>query len=54
MDAALTLAVITAILQYGPSAVITISGALQANDNITAEDIKKLFILKEPGEYFVK
>jgi pyrrolidone-carboxylate peptidase len=47
----LTLAIIQAILQYGPQAVITIGDAMRDTE-ITPEDVDKLFIDKEPEEYF--
>jgi hypothetical protein len=50
-DALLTLAIIEMILKYGPKAVLTIQGAW-ANDDPTPEDIRALFIVKKPEEYF--
>jgi hypothetical protein len=50
-NAALTLAIIQAILQYGPQAVITISDAMRDED-ITPEDIEELFIDEDPEDYF--
>ena len=51
MNAELTLAIIAAIVKYGPSAVVTISAAMQQG-SVTSADIKALFIDKEPEEYF--
>lgn len=51
MEAALVIAIVQAILKYGPSAVHTISQAM-SNDNITPEQIEALFIHKEPEDYF--
>ena len=52
MDSALILTIIEMIIKYGPSAVVAISGAIQDDSEVTAEDIKKLFIDKDPEEYF--
>ena len=51
MGAELTIAIVQAILTYGPSAVMTIANAMQDKE-VTADDIKALFIDKEPGDYF--
>jgi hypothetical protein len=48
---ALILAIIQAILQYGPQAVITIGDAMRDTE-IIPEDVENLFINKEPEEYF--
>ena len=51
MNAALALAIIQAILQYGPNAVITIAAAFDKGDP-TPDQIRALFINKTPEEYF--
>jgi hypothetical protein len=51
METALALAIIQAILTYGPNAVITVSKALEEGKR-TPEEIKALFIGKAPEEYF--
>lgn len=51
MNAALVIAIVQAVLTYGPNAVIAISNAMQTSDP-TPEQIKALFIDKEPVEYF--
>jgi hypothetical protein len=48
---ALILTIFQAILQYGPQAVITIGDAMRDTE-ITPEDVEKLFIDKEPEDYF--
>lgn len=50
-NAALTIAIAQAVLQYGPTAVLTISKAFDFGEP-TVEEIKKLFIDKTPEEYF--
>ena len=50
-NAALTIAIVQSILQYGPTAVITISKAFETGEP-TVEEIKALFIDKSPVEYF--
>lgn len=52
MGAEAILAVITAILRYGPNAIIAIAAAMKSDGEVTAEDIQALFIDKEPEEYF--
>jgi len=47
----LVIAIVGAVIKYGPSAVQTISTAMKDKD-ITPEDIKDLFIDKDPAEYF--
>ena len=51
MEAALALAIIEAILRYGPNAAIAVSNALQEGKR-TPEEIRLLFIGKDPEEYF--
>ena len=51
MEAALALSIIEAILKYGPNAVTAIAAAFE-NKEPTPEDIRALFIDKEPEEYF--
>ena len=51
MQAALALSIIEAILTYGPNAVVTIAAAFEKGEP-TPEEIKALFIDKEPEEYF--
>ncbi len=51
MEAALALSIIEAILKYGPQAVTTIATAFE-NKEPTPDDIKALFINKEPEAYF--
>ena len=51
MEAALALAIIEAILKYGPNAVVAIAAAFET-ETPTPEHIKALFIDKEPEEYF--
>ncbi len=51
MDKELTLAIIQSVAKYGPSAVTAIAEALK-NKDVSADDIEKLFIEKEPEEYF--
>ena len=51
MNEALTLSIIKAILDHGPSAVEAIANALK-QDKVTPEDIDKLFITKSPEDYF--
>jgi hypothetical protein len=48
---ALILAIIQAILQYGPQAVIAIAVAMR-DAEITPEDVENIFIDKEPEDYF--
>lgn len=50
-DALLTLTIIEMILKYGPTAVIKMQQAW-AIDNPTPDDIRALFIVKKPEEYF--
>ena len=52
MEATTTLAIIQSILTYGPKAIITIATVLETKDNPTVEEIKALFIGKDPEEYF--
>jgi hypothetical protein len=52
MEAALVIAIVQAILKFGPSAVLTISDAMSGADDLTPQDIQALFIDKEPAEYF--
>jgi hypothetical protein len=51
MEAALVISIVQAVLTYGPNAVIAISKALEEGKR-TPEEIKALFIEKEPWEYF--
>jgi len=50
-NAALTIAIVQAILRYGPTAVITISNAFDKGEP-TVEEIEALFIDKSAVEYF--
>ena len=50
-ELALTSAIIIAILQHGPSAVLAIAELFKSGEP-TAEDISNLFITKKPEEYF--
>jgi len=53
MNAYLTLSIIEAILNHGPEAIMAISSAMKVKgDQITPEDIDKLFINKDPESYF--
>lgn len=52
MGPATILSIITAILKYGPSAITSIAKVLEVKDDITPEDIKELFIEKDPEDYF--
>lgn len=54
MDAATTIAIIQAILTYGPSAIVSIANLIntQGAENLTDDAIKALFIEKDPSEYF--
>lgn len=51
MNALLVISIIQAILRYGPDAVLTIADAMQKSSP-TPEDIKNLFIDKEPEDFF--
>lgn len=53
-NAYLILSIIEAVLNHGPQAVVAISDAMKSNDQITPEDIDKLFIIKDPEFYFEK
>jgi hypothetical protein len=50
-DPATTLAIISAVVTHGPDAVLLIA-KLMNNKEPTAEDIKALFITKNPEDYF--
>lgn len=52
MNAAKILTIIQMILTYGPNAIIQIAEAMKENGDISKEDIEKLFIDKDPEEYF--
>ena len=52
MGTASILAIVTAILKYGPTAITSIAKALEVKEDITPEDIKELFIDKDPEDYF--
>ena len=47
----LILAIIKAVCDYGPNAVVTISNAMKVG-NVTAEAIEALFITKNAEDYF--
>ena len=51
METALALAIIEAILKYGPNAAIAIGKALEEGKR-TPDEIRALFITKTPEEYF--
>jgi hypothetical protein len=51
METALVLSIIQMVLTYGPNAAIAIGKALEEGKR-TPEEIKALFITKEPWEYF--
>ena len=51
MNEALILAIIQALLTYGPKAVFAIAAAM-ATKEITPEEIRELFIDKKPEDYF--
>ena len=51
MEATLALAIIQAILTYGPNAVIAIGKAFEEGKR-TPDEIRALFITKDPEEYF--
>jgi len=50
-DDALTLAIISAVIKHGPNAIFAIYRAFQ-KENVTADEIKELFINKDPEDYF--
>ncbi len=52
MDTALIIAIIQVILRHGPEAVINIADLMKSKDQVTPEDVEKLFIAKRPEEYF--
>ncbi len=47
----LILAIIKAVCDYGPNAVMAIANAMKIGQ-VTAEDIEKLFITKNAEDYF--
>jgi hypothetical protein len=51
MTEALILEIIISVLKYGPTAIISIANAMQEKE-ITVEDVRALFIDKDPEEFF--
>ena len=53
-DPQLIIAIIQAVLTHGVKAVLIIAEVIKTKDQdqVTAEDIQKLFITKPPEEYF--
>ena len=54
MNSELILAIVIAVITYGPKAVIAIAEILKTKENVTGEDIQCLFITKKPEDYFQK
>lgn len=51
MKAEIIIEIINALLQYGPTAIIKIAESMKEKE-LTVDDIKTLFINKDPEEYF--
>lgn len=51
METALALAIIEAVVKYGPNAAVVIGKALEEGKR-TPDEIRALFINKDPEEYF--
>ncbi len=52
MNTELIIAIIQVILRHGPKAVINIADLMKSKDQVTPEDVERLYIAKTPGEYF--
>jgi hypothetical protein len=48
----LILAIVVAVITYGPRAVIAIAEILKIKENVTAADIESLYITKKPEDFF--
>jgi hypothetical protein len=48
----LILAIVVAVITYGPRAVLAIAEILQLKENATAADIEALYITQKPEDYF--